>query len=77
MGLISKTKNNALPLLKQIIDLIPVDIVNSAAAKYNTDKHCRTYKTKDQLTSMLFGQLNKCYTLRDISLGLRQFGISF
>ncbi len=70
MGLISKTKNNALPLLKQIIDLIPVDIVNSASAKYNTDKHCRTYKTKDQLTAMLFGQLNKCYTLRDISLGL-------
>lgn len=70
MGLISKTKNNALPLLKQIIDLIPVDIVNSASTKYSTDKHCRTYKTKDQLTAMLFGQLNKCYTLRDISLGL-------
>ena len=70
MGLISKTKNNALPLLKQIIDLVPVDIVNSATAKYDTDKHCRTYKTNDQLTSMLFGQLNKCYTLRDISLGL-------
>jgi len=44
MGLISKTKNSALPLLKQIIDLIPVNIVNSARAKYNTDKYCRTYK---------------------------------
>lgn len=70
MGLISKTKNNPLPLLKQIIDLIPATIITNAAAKYKTDKHCRTYKTYDQFVSMLFGQLNKCLTLRDISLGL-------
>jgi hypothetical protein len=70
MGLIVKTKNNSVPLLKQIIDLIPVETVNFAVGKYNSDKHCRTYKTKDQLIAMLFGQLNKCYTLRDISLGL-------
>lgn len=70
MGLIRRTKNNSLPLLKQIIDLIPGNIINSAAAKYNADKHCRTYKTYDQFVAMLFGQLNKCLTLRDISLGL-------
>jgi hypothetical protein len=70
MGLISRTKNNSLPLLKQIIDLIPINIINSAVAKFNTDKHCRTYKTYDQFVAMLFGQLNNCLTLRDISLGL-------
>ncbi len=70
MGLISRTKNNPLPLLKQIIDLIPGSIINNAVAKFETDKHCRTYKTYDQFVSMLFGQLNRCLTLRDISLGL-------
>jgi hypothetical protein len=70
MGLISKTKNNSLPLLKQIINLIPTTLINNAVSKFNADKHCRTYKTYDQLVAMLFGQLNKCLTLRDISLGL-------
>lgn len=70
MGLISKTKNNPLPLLKQIVNLVPDAIINNAVAKFGADKHCRTYKTYDQFVSMLFGQLNKCMTLRDISLGL-------
>ena len=70
MGLISKTKNNPLPLLKQIVDLIPSTIISNAVAKFDADKHCRSYMTYDQFVSMLFGQLNKCLTLRDISLGL-------
>lgn len=70
MGLISRNKNNNKPLLKQIIDLIPKKIIATAILKYNSDKHYRTYKTYDQLVAILYGQLNKCVTLRDITIGL-------
>jgi hypothetical protein len=70
MGLISKNKNTNKPLLKQIIELIPQKIITEAIVRHNSDKHYRTYKTYDQLVAMIYGQLNKCLSLRDITLGL-------
>lgn len=70
MSLISKNKNTDKPLLKQIIDLIPKHIITEAIQKFKSDKHYRAYKTYDQLVALLYGQLNKCLSLRDITLGL-------
>jgi len=70
MGIISKNKNTNKPLFKQIIDLIPKEILSASITKYNSDKHYRAYKTYDQLVAILYGQLNKCISLRDITLGL-------
>ena len=70
MGLISKNKNTNKPLLKQIIDLIPSEIISASVLKHKSDKHYRAYKTYDQLVAILYGQLNKCVALRDITLGL-------
>ena len=70
MGIISKNKNTNKPLFKQIIDLIPKEILSVSITKYNSDKHYRAYKTYDQLVAILYGQLNKCVSLRDITLGL-------
>jgi hypothetical protein len=70
MGIISKNKNTNKPLFKQIIDLIPQEIISASITKYNSDKHYRAYKTYDQLVAILYGQLNKCVSLRDITLGL-------
>jgi len=70
MGLISKNKNTNKPLLKQIIDLIPDSLIRKSVSTYKSDKYYRAYKTYDQLVSLLYGQLNKCVTLRDITLGL-------
>jgi hypothetical protein len=70
MGLISKNKNTNKPLLKQILDLIPREIISESIMRYQSDKHYRSYKTYDQLVSILYGQLNKCVSLRDITLGL-------
>jgi hypothetical protein len=58
------------PIFKQVIDLIPVGVLKRSIAKYNSDKHCSKYFTCDQLSSMLFGQLNKCLTLKEISIGI-------
>ncbi|MDO9635309.1 MAG: IS4 family transposase [Paludibacter sp.] len=70
MGLINKNKNTNKPLLKQIIDLIPREIISGGIQKFKSDKHYRAYKTYDQLVAILYGQLNKCLSLRDITLGL-------
>jgi len=70
MSLISKNKNTNKPLLKQIIDLIPKEIISAAITRYKSNKHYRAYKTYDQLVAILYGQLNKCVSLRDITLGL-------
>ncbi len=64
------TKKSDLPLLRQIIDLIPKHILYDAVHRYASDKGCSAYKTYDQFVAMTFGQLNKCVTLREINLGL-------
>ena len=69
MGLIKRIKNSKKPLLGQIIDLIPSSIIIKAVSDYNSDHYCKTYRTYNQLVALLFGQLNKCYTLRDIVVG--------
>lgn len=70
MGLFQRTKNNKKPVIRQIIDLIPNHIQRRAIQTYQTDKYCHKYKTYDQLVALLFGQLCRCSTLEDISVGI-------
>jgi len=64
------TKKSDKPLLKQILDLIPRHVLLDSIRQNHSDKGCSAYKTYDQLVAMIFGQLNKCSSLREISLGL-------
>ncbi|NRT17195.1 hypothetical protein HNP99_003575 [Flavobacterium sp. 28A] len=70
MGLFKRNKNNNKPLLGQILDLVPRWILESCIKKHQSDKGCSKYKTYDQFVALTFGQLNKCYTLSDISTGI-------
>jgi hypothetical protein len=70
MGLFRRNKNNNKPLLGQIIDLVPRWILETCIKKHQSDKGCSKYKTYDQFVALTFGQLNKCYTLSDISTGI-------
>ena len=70
MGLFRRNKNNNKPILRQIIDLIPPHLLQRSINQYKSDKYCHKYKTYDQLVALLFGQLCKCTTLEDISVGL-------
>ncbi|MCC5931473.1 MAG: IS4 family transposase [Cyclobacteriaceae bacterium] len=63
-------KKSDKPLLGQILDLIPYSVFSKAICTYQSDKHCHKYKTYDQLVSMMFGQLNKCHSLREIAQGI-------
>lgn len=63
-------KKSDKPLLGQILDLIPDRLLSKSIETYQSDKHCHAYKTYDQLVSMMFGQLNKCHSLREIAQGI-------
>ena len=70
MGLFRRNKNTNKPVVRQIIDLVPRWILQSCTNTYISDKGCSKYKTYDQFVAMTFGQLNKCSTLSDISVGI-------
>lgn len=70
MGLFTRNKSNNKPIIKQILELIPGSILQSSITKHQSDKFCSKYKTYDHLVSQMFGQLNKCQTLTDISTAI-------
>jgi len=70
MGLFKRNKNNNRPLIRQIIDLVPLHIMQGCINQHQSDKGCFRYRTYDQFVAQTFGQLNKCYTLEDISAGI-------
>ena len=65
-------KKSELPVFRQILDLIPHSLLRKSINKYKSDKSCSKYFTYDQLVSMMFGQLNKCLSLREIDMGIDQ-----
>jgi len=65
-------KKSESPIFKQILELIPHSILRAAINKYKSDKSCSTYFSYDELVSMMFGQLNKCLSLREIAIGIDQ-----
>ena len=70
MGLFRRNKNIKKPVIRQIINLVPRWMIESCAKKHRSDKGCSKYKTYDQFVALTYGQLNKCYTLNDISTGI-------
>lgn len=70
MAIFRRSKSTNKPVIRQILDLIPPHLLLSQILKHQSDKGCHKYKTYDQLVALTFGQLNKCYTLSDISCGL-------
>ena len=70
MSLFCRNKNNNKPVIRQVIDLIPRHLLIASVSRFKTDKYCHKYKTYDQLVALLFGQLCKCSTLEDISVGI-------
>ena len=65
-------KKSDYPVFRQIIDLIPVHLLRKAIVQYQTDKHCSAYFAYNQLINTMFGQLNRCLSLREIAIGIDQ-----
>ncbi len=70
MGLFRRNKNTNKPVIRQLLMLIPRWLLESCTKTYDSSKGCSKYKTYDQLVALIFGQLNKCQSLNDISAGI-------
>src|SRR6185437_10381412 len=70
MSSIHRSKSNDKCLFSQIVGLIPSAILSRCIKATASDDGFRSYSTESQLIAMLFGQLNGCYSLRDITLGI-------
>lgn len=70
MNSIHRSKSNHQTVFNQIIDLIPEKMLQRCVNQSGSDIGFRKYSTRSQLISILFGQLNSCYSLRDITLGM-------
>jgi len=64
-------KKSELHVFRQVLDLIPHMVLCKSIIKHKSDQSCSKYFTYDQLVSMMFGQLKKCLSLRDIDMGNR------
>lgn len=69
MSLKNKIKDSNKSLFSQIVDFIPDHIIQKSISSHRSDRYCKSYFTRDQLYATLFGQLNDCNTLRDITAG--------
>lgn len=55
----------------QIIDLIPPrSLLCKIITQNQSNKYCSAYFTYDQLSSIMFGQLNRCLSLREMAMGI-------
>lgn len=54
------------PIIKQLLNLIPKDIVTRTADHYNSDRYYKTCKTYEHLVSMLYATISGVSSLREL-----------
>ena len=54
----------------QLISLIDDSMISKAVKKYDSDRYVKQFKCQDHLFSMIFCCLEKCNSLREVSVGM-------
>ena len=62
------------PILKQIINLVDSVTIQNLVRKHNSDYYYKTFKSRTQLITMLFGILSRCDSMTEICEGMRALG---
>lgn len=55
------------PIIKQLLKLVPLDIVGRSVDKNDSDRYYKVFKTHDHLVSMLYASLSGVSSLRELS----------
>jgi len=55
------------PIIKQLLKLLPHDIVSRTVSKYGSDRYYKRFKTYDHLATMLYATLGGVSSLRELS----------
>lgn len=73
----SKDSNKHLvgqPIFKQVLDLIPRNKFDVLVQKHQSDRYYKTFNSWIQLTTMLYGILNRCDSMGELCDGMRALG---
>jgi len=55
------------PIIKQLLKLLPSDIISLTAKKHNSDRYYKRFKTYEHLVTMLYATLSGVSSLRELS----------
>ena len=55
------------PIVKQLLKLIPVEIITQTAQKHNSDRYYKKFKTYDHLITMLYSTLSGVSSLIELT----------
>ena len=58
------------PIISQVLNFIPRDLVYRTAAQHKTDRYIKTFKSYDHLMTMLYAVLSDCSSLRELSTAM-------
>jgi hypothetical protein len=58
------------PIISQVLNFIPRDLVYRTADVHKTDKYIKTFKSYDHLMTMLYAVLSDCSSLRELSTAM-------
>ena len=70
MGKGSENKLVGQPIFKQILNLIPREVVNRIVFKQKSDRYCKSFSTWDELITLLFGVFERCDSAREVCDGM-------
>ncbi len=59
------------PVLNQLLRLIPPALVGRLTKKYDTDRYCKSFFTKDHVVTMLANSFMRCSSLQELISGLQ------
>ena len=66
----SKKKIIGQPIYRQILNLIPKEIINRVVLEQRSDRYYKSYSTYDQLIALLFGVFERCDSAREVCDGM-------
>ena len=58
------------PIFKQILNLIPREVVNRVVIERQSDRYCKSFSTWDELVTLLFGVFERCDSAREVCDGI-------
>ncbi|MDR0613927.1 MAG: DUF4372 domain-containing protein [Dysgonamonadaceae bacterium] len=58
------------PIFKQILKLIPIEVLNRVILQSQSDRYYKWFSTYDELITLLFGIFERCDSAREVCDGM-------
>ncbi|MDR2148672.1 MAG: IS4 family transposase [Tannerella sp.] len=74
MGKGNEKKLVGQPIFNQILQILPIEVINRIVLESKSDRYYKSFSTRDELTSLLFGVFTRCDSSREICDGMAALG---